>query len=141
MDTETSLLGLGKRLLLVEDEETTRAIVTGICDKLGFAEIVQARDGAEALELLETGGVFGLILSDWHMEPVSGLELLDAVRANERLSATKFMMMTARTDAAAVIAARKAGVDGYILKPFRPAAFAEKVSLVLKATRTRMATG
>lgn len=122
--------GKGKRLLLVDDDDLTRSIVIEICARLGFTDIIEAKDGGEALGHLQDEAGFALILSDWHMEPVGGLELLREVRSNERLNACKFVMMTARNEMSFVIDAKRAGVDGYILKPFGPTAFAEKLALV-----------
>jgi two-component system, chemotaxis family, chemotaxis protein CheY len=118
------------RVLLVDDDDIVRSIVVSICKKLGFADIREASDGSVALRLIREEG-FGLVLSDWNMEPVNGLQLLEALRAEERFETTKFVMMTARQDSRSVVAAKRAGVDGYILKPFTAEALAEKLRVML----------
>jgi two-component system chemotaxis response regulator CheY len=120
----------GPRILIVDDQATTREIVTALCAKLGFTSIDVAEDGAAALSMMRKR-VYGIVLSDWNMEPMTGFQLLRAVRADPQLARTKFLIMTARADADAVLAAKRAGVDNYLIKPFTPKALQEKILAVL----------
>ncbi|MGU3451936.1 response regulator [Methylobacterium sp. 391_Methyba4] len=120
----------GPRILIVDDQATTREIVTALCTKLGFTSIDVADNGAAALSMMRKR-VYGIVLSDWNMEPMTGFELLRAVRADPQLARTKFLIMTARADADAVLAAKRFGVDNYLIKPFTPKILQEKILAVL----------
>lgn len=115
-----------KRLLVVDDQIIVRQIVSAIGEKLGFSTVDTAQDGDEALLMLRKQP-YDVVIADWNMQPVTGFELLRIVRADKDLATTKFLIMTARTDKDAVLAARSAGVDGYMLKPFTPQALQEKI--------------
>lgn len=115
-----------KRLLVVDDQSIVRQIVSAIGEKLGFGAIDTAQDGDEAL-LMMRKQPYDVVIADWNMQPVTGFELLRMVRADKELASTKFLIMTARTDKDAVLAARSAGVDGYMLKPFSPQALRDKI--------------
>jgi two-component system, chemotaxis family, chemotaxis protein CheY len=121
---------LGPRLLIVDDQATSREIVVAICRKLGLVNVDTAKDGAEALEKLRAQ-TYAIVISDWNMAPVSGLELLRTLRADPRLAKTKFVMMTARTDADAILVAKRFGVDTYLVKPFSPRVLQEKLVAIL----------
>ncbi len=114
------------RVLVVDDFATMRRIVKGVLKQLGFFEIVEAQDGREALEVLKKEAV-GLIVSDWNMPNMSGLDLLKAVRDDDRLRGIPFIMVTAEGMKDNVIEAVKSGVTNYIVKPFTPETFSEKI--------------
>ncbi|WP_407523100.1 response regulator [Methylobacterium oryzisoli] len=116
----------GKRLLVADDQIIVRQIVSAIGEKLGFGTIDTAQDGDEAL-LMMRKQAYDVVIADWNMQPMTGFELLRIVRADKDLAATKFLIMTARTDKDAVVAAKSAGVDGYMLKPFSPQALRDKI--------------
>ncbi len=121
-------------VLVVDDYSTMVRIIRNLLRQLGFTDIDDATDGAAALDKMGTKR-YGLIISDWNMEPMTGYDLLQRVRANPELGATPFIMVTAESKTENVIAAKKAGVSNYIVKPFNAqtlkskleAVFAEKV--------------
>ena len=117
------------KVLVVDDFATMRRIVKGVLKQIGFSNIVEAEDGSAALEALKKEKV-GLIVSDWNMPKMTGLDLLKAVRADEGLKATPFIMVTAEGQKENVIEAVKAGVSNYIVKPFTPETFSEKLEKV-----------
>ncbi|WP_407519070.1 response regulator [Methylobacterium oryzisoli] len=116
----------GKRLLVVDDQIIIRQIVSAIGERLGFATVDTAQDGDEAL-LMMRKRPYDVVISDWNMQPVTDFELLRIVRADKDLASTKFLIMTARMDKDAVLAAKSAGADGYMLKPFTPQALRDKI--------------
>lgn len=118
------------RVLVVDDYKTMIRIVRGLLLQLGFSNIDEAADGQSALDLVRAKN-YGLILSDWNMAPMTGLELLQKVRADPRSRAVPFVMVTAEAKTENVIAARKAGVNNYIIKPFNLAVLRQKLSAVL----------
>lgn len=120
----------GPRVLVVDDQAVTREIVTAICRKLGLGTVDTANEGGEALAQLRQKS-YAIVISDWNMTPMTGFELLRAVRADATLAKTKFLMMTARADAEAVLAAKRFGVDNYLIKPFSPRTLQEKLLAVL----------
>jgi two-component system chemotaxis response regulator CheY len=130
MSADPALPTIGPRILVVDDQATVREIVVAICTKLGFPNVDVAGDGQEALAMMRAKA-YALVLSDWNMEPMSGIQLLRAIRADEALARTKFLIMTARTDVDAVVAAKHAGVDNYLVKPFTPAVLRERILAVL----------
>ncbi len=121
-------------VLVVDDYSTMVRIIRNLLRQLGFSDVDDASDGASALEKMQTKR-YGLVISDWNMEPMTGYDLLRRVRANPELQATPFIMVTAESKTDNVIAAKKAGVNNYIVKPFNAqtlktkieAVFAEKV--------------
>lgn len=117
-------------VLVVDDYKSMVRIVRGMLNQLGFTNVDDAPDGAAALELLQAK-TYGLVLSDWNMEPVTGLELLKQVRAEERTRKTPFVMVTAEAKVENVIAARQAGVNNYVIKPFTLAVLRQKLSAVI----------
>lgn len=117
-------------VLVVDDYKTMIRIVRSLLQQLGFSNIDDAADGVTALELLK-GKSYGLVLSDWNMQPMSGLELLKAVRADERTKSIPFIMVTAETKTENVVAARQAGVNNYVIKPFTLAVLKQKLTAVL----------
>ncbi|NDE90120.1 MAG: response regulator [Alphaproteobacteria bacterium] len=105
-------------ILVVEDNTTMRRIVANLVRDLGFPSPTEAIDGTDALNKLRGEKKIDFIISDWHMEPMTGLELLKQVRADEKLKALPFLMVTAESKPENIIAAKQAGVSNYIVKPF-----------------------
>ncbi len=120
----------GMPILIVDDYKTMLRIVRNLLKQLGFNNVDEATDGAMALEKLRAKK-YGLIISDWNMEPMTGYELLKEVRADEQLKGTPFIMVTAESKTDNVIAAKKAGVNNYIVKPFNAATLKQKIVKVL----------
>ena len=121
---------LGMPILIVDDYKTMLRIVRNLLKQLGFDNVDEATDGAMALEKARAKS-YGLIISDWNMEPMTGYELLKEVRADNQLKATPFIMVTAESKTDNVIAAKKAGVNNYIVKPFNAATLKQKLVAVL----------
>ena len=121
---------LSMPVLVVDDYQTMIRIIRNLLNQLGFKNIEEAKDGRQALEKLN-GGKFGLVISDWNMEPMTGFELLQQVRASDKLKATPFIMVTAESKTENVIAAKKAGVNNYIVKPFNAETLKGKLKSVL----------
>lgn len=117
-------------VLVVDDYKTMIRIIRGLLEQLGFKNIDEATDGPTALSLIRSKS-YGLVLSDWNMSPMTGLELLKAVRADPATASTPFLMVTAEAKTENVIAARQAGVNNYIIKPFTLAVLRQKLSAVL----------
>jgi two-component system chemotaxis response regulator CheY len=116
-------------VLVVDDYKTMVRIVRGLMEQLGFKNIDEATDGPSALEKIRSKD-YGLILSDWNMSPMSGYDLLKAVRAEARTKSIPFVMVTAEAKTENVIAARAAGVNNYIIKPFTLAVLKQKLTTV-----------
>lgn len=104
-------------ILIVDDYQTMIRIIRNLLRQLGFEDVDDASDGASALEKMKTKQ-YGLVISDWNMEPMTGYELLRQVRSNFEMRETPFIMVTAESKTENVIAAKKAGVNNYIVKPF-----------------------
>ncbi|RJQ48905.1 MAG: response regulator [Desulfobacteraceae bacterium] len=119
------------KVLVVDDFATMRRIVKGVLKQIGFAKIVEATDGCEALDVLKKENSFGLIISDWNMPNMTGLDLLKAVRGDNTLKSIPFIMVTAEGMKENVVEAVKAGVTNYIVKPFTPETFSDKLQAVL----------
>ncbi len=121
---------LSMPVLVVDDYQTMIRIIRNLLTQLGFRNIEEAKDGKAALDKLRTNN-FGLIISDWNMEPMTGFELLREVRADEKLKNTPFIMVTAESKTENVIAAKQAGVNNYIVKPLNAATLKGKIVSVL----------
>ncbi|VAV87197.1 Chemotaxis regulator - transmits chemoreceptor signals to flagellar motor components CheY [hydrothermal vent metagenome] len=119
------------QVLVVDDYKTMCRIMRNLLKQLGFNNVDEAADGAEALQKMQSGGNFGLVISDWNMEPMTGYELLKQVRADEKLKGTPFIMITAESKTENVIAAKRAGVNNYIVKPFNAPTLKAKIASVL----------
>ena len=104
-------------ILIVDDYKTMLRIIRNLLRQLGFTNIDEATDGSQALQKLRQAN-FDLIISDWNMEPMTGYELLKEVRAGDETAKLPFIMVTAESKTENVIAAKKAGVNNYIVKPF-----------------------
>jgi two-component system chemotaxis response regulator CheY len=125
----------GINILVVDDMMTMRKIVINGLKKIGFSKFVEADDGATAWPLIEesvTGDKFDLIISDWNMPQLTGLELLKKVRATPGLEEVPFLMVTAEAEQKAVLEAVQEKVSNYIVKPFSPEVLKEKLELVYK---------
>ena len=121
---------MNMNILIVDDYKTMLRILRNLLQKLSFTNIDLAMDGTMALRKLRQGH-FGLVISDWNMEPMTGIELLREVRADEKLMATPFIMITAESKSENAIAAKEAGVSNYIVKPFNAETLKTKMSSVL----------
>jgi len=107
-------------------------IVRNLLRQLGFNNVEEATDGADALQKMR-GNDFGLVISDWNMEPMTGLQLLKEVRADDKLKHTPFIMITAESKTENVVAAKQAGVNNYIVKPFNAETLRAKMAAVIGA--------
>lgn len=117
------------KVLVVDDYSTMRRIIRNLLTQIGYSEIDEAADGNEALEKLRAVH-YGLVISDWNMEPMTGFDLLKQVRADDKLRTTPFIMVTAESKTENVVAAKQAGVDNYIVKPFNAATLQQKINAV-----------
>jgi two-component system chemotaxis response regulator CheY len=117
-------------VLIVDDYKTMLRIIRNLLKQIDFQNVEEATDGADALAKLRSGS-FGLVISDWNMQPMTGLELLQEVRADARLKALPFIMITAESKTENVIAAKRAGVSNYIVKPFNAETLRDKIEKVL----------
>lgn len=119
------------KILIVDDFATMRRILKNILKQLGFKNLVEADDGTSAWEILE-GQSIDLIISDWNMPKMTGLELLKKVRASDTHKGTPFLMVTAEAQKQNVIEAVQAGVSNYVVKPFTAEAISDKLEKILK---------
>jgi two-component system chemotaxis response regulator CheY len=117
-------------VLIVDDYKTMLRIIRNLLKQIDFNNVEDASDGTEALTKLRAGA-FGLVISDWNMVPMTGLQLLQEVRADARLKSTPFIMITAESKTENVIAAKAAGVSNYIVKPFNAETLKDKIEKVL----------
>jgi two-component system chemotaxis response regulator CheY len=116
-------------VLVVDDYNTMIRIIRNLLKQLGFEDVDDASDGSAALIKMRDKK-YGLVISDWNMEPMTGYELLKEVRADPGLTKTPFIMVTAESKTDNVIAAKKAGVDNYIVKPFNAQTLQHKIQAV-----------
>jgi two-component system chemotaxis response regulator CheY len=116
-------------VLVVDDYNTMIRIIRNLLKQLGFQDIDDAADGSAALAKMREKR-YGLVISDWNMEPMTGYELLKEVRSDPGLSKTPFIMVTAESKTENVIAAKKAGVNNYIVKPFNAQTLKTKIEAV-----------
>ncbi len=121
---------LNMKVLVVDDYKTMVRIIRNLLKQLNFNNVEEAADGGSALRKLREGN-FGLVVSDWNMEPMTGFQLLKEVRADEMLKDLPFIMVTAESKTENVIAAKEAGVSNYIVKPFNAATLKSKLTGVL----------
>jgi two-component system chemotaxis response regulator CheY len=121
---------LKMNVLIVDDYKTMLRIVKNLLNQIGFSNVDEASDGSEALAKAQQKD-YGLIISDWNMQPMTGLQLLQAVRADARLKHVPFIMVTAESKTENVVAAKQAGVNNYIVKPFNAAVLKGKIATVL----------
>ena len=117
-------------VLIVDDYKTMLRIIRNLLKQINFNNVEEASDGTEALQKLRAGQ-YGLVISDWNMEPMTGLQLLQEVRSDTRLKPTPFIMVTAESKAENIVAAKQAGVSNYIVKPFNAETLQSKIEKVL----------
>ncbi len=117
-------------ILIVDDYKTMLRIIRNLLNQLNFGNVEEASDGNTALEKMRSNSM-GLVISDWNMEPMTGLQLLREVRADATLKDTPFIMITAESKTENVIAAKEAGVSNYIVKPFNAETLKTKLVSVL----------
>ncbi|ASN86245.1 MULTISPECIES: chemotaxis response regulator CheY [Pectobacterium] len=119
------------RFLVVDDFSTMRRIVRNLLKELGFNNVEEAEDGADALNKLRSSA-FDFVISDWNMPNMDGLELLQTIRADGALSSLPVLMVTAEAKKENIIAAAQAGASGYVVKPFTAATLEEKLSKIFE---------
>ena len=119
------------KILVVDDMVTMRKIVKNILKQLGFVHIDEAENGQEALQKLRSDA-FGFVVSDWNMPVMTGIDLLRAIRADEKLKAIPVLMVTAEAQQSNLIEAVQAGVSNYIVKPFTAETMQEKLGKLFK---------
>lgn len=117
-------------ILIVDDYKTMLRIMRNLFSQLGFNNVDEATDGQMAWKMLEEKR-YKMVLSDWNMEPMTGLDLLKNMRADKRFERTPFIMVTAETKAENVLIAKKEGVNNYIVKPFNVATLKSKLMAVI----------
>ncbi len=118
------------KVLVVDDFATMRRIVKNILTQLGFTNIVEADDGSTAIEVLKADNSVDMVISDWNMPKMTGLELLKAVRSDPELANMPFIMVTAEAQQENIIQAVKAKVSQYIVKPFTAETLGEKIDKI-----------
>lgn len=126
------MVDMNINILIVDDYKTMLRIIRGLLSQIGFSNIDEAANGAEAIVKLKEKN-YNLIISDWNMEPMTGLELLQNVRTDEKTKTIPFIMVTAESKTENVIAAKQAGVSNYIVKPFNAETLKTKLASVLGA--------
>ncbi len=123
-------MDLNAKVLIVDDFSTMRRIVKNIVRQIGFKNITEAENGAMALQKLKSEK-FDLVITDWNMPEMSGLDLLKAIRADDELKATPVLMVTAEAKKENIVDAIKAGVNNYVVKPFTAETLQEKLEKIL----------
>lgn len=119
------------KILIVDDFSTMRRIIKNLLRDLGFTNTVEADDGTTALPILQAGTI-DFLVTDWNMPGMTGIELLRAVRADEKLKSIPVLMVTAEAKRDQIIAAAQAGVNGYVVKPFTAVALKEKIEKIFE---------
>ncbi len=119
------------KILVVDDFSTMRRIIKNLLRDLGYTNVDEADDGTTALPKLKTG-TFGFLISDWNMPGMTGLDLLKAVRSDDKLKDLPVLMLTAEAKKEQIIEAAKAGVNGYIVKPFTAQVLNEKIDKIFQ---------
>lgn len=119
------------KFLVVDDYSTMRRIVKNLLHDLGYVQVQEADDGNTALPMLKTGG-FDFLITDWNMPGMAGLDLLKAVRSDDKLAKLPVLMLTAEAKREQIVEAAQAGVNGYVIKPFTAATLKEKIDKILE---------
>jgi two-component system chemotaxis response regulator CheY len=127
-------------VLVVDDYSTMIRIIRNLLRQIGFADVDDANNGAVALDKMRAKR-YGLVISDWNMEPMTGYDLLQQVRSDPGLGNTPFIMVTAESKTENVIAAKKAGVNNYIVKPFNAQTLKAKIEAVFAENKEPAAEG
>ena len=124
-------MNLNMRVLIVDDFATMRRIVRNVLKQIGFTNMAEADNGKSALKVLKKENI-DLILCDWNMPEMPGIDLLKAIRSDDNLKNIPFVMVTAEAQKDNIIEAVKAGVNSYIVKPFTPETVNEKLNIIFK---------
>jgi len=119
------------KVLVVDDSSTMRRIIVNTLARLGYKDIAQGADGVEAWEAMQNNPDIGVVITDWNMPNMNGLELVKKIRAEDKYADIPIIMVTTEGGKAEVITALKAGVNNYIVKPFTPQVLKEKLQAVL----------
>jgi two-component system chemotaxis response regulator CheY len=117
------------KILIVDDFSTMRRIIKNLLRDLGFSNTHEADDGSTALPMLK-GGDFDFLVTDWNMPGMQGIDLLKAVRADDKLASLPVLMVTAESKRDQIVEAAQAGVNGYIVKPFTAQTLKEKIDKI-----------
>ena len=129
----SSAFPLNIKILIVDDMERMRSLVKEQIRALGYSNFHEAENGEKAIQMLikdYDSSPFGLILSDWNMPVMTGIDFLKALRSKEQFRTLPFLMVTAEADRESVLAAIKAGASNYIVKPFAPAVLDQKLQIM-----------
>lgn len=119
------------KLLVVDDSSTMRRIIKNTLSRLGYEDVLEGEDGLQGWTVLNENPDIGMLITDWNMPEMNGLELVKKVRGDTRFSDLPIIMVTTEGGKAEVITALKAGVNNYIVKPFTPQVLKEKLAAVL----------
>ena len=119
------------KILVVDDFSTMRRIIKNLLKDLGFSNIQGADDGSTALPMLQQGD-FDFVVTDWNMPGMQGIDLLRAIRADDKLKHLPVLMVTAEAKKEQIVAAAQAGVNGYVVKPFTAATLKEKLDKIFE---------
>jgi len=119
------------KILVVDDFSTMRRIIKNLLRDLGFTNTAEADDGLTALPILQAGGI-DFLVTDWNMPGMQGIDLLKAVRADEKLKTLPVLMVTAESKREQIVEAAQAGVNGYVVKPFTAGTLEEKISKIFE---------
>jgi len=128
---QITIKGFQLKLLVVDDSSTMRRIIKNTLARLGYKDILEGVDGLEGWAQMDTNPDIEMLITDWNMPEMNGLELVKKVRADTRFKDTPIIMVTTEGGKAEVITALKAGVNNYIVKPFTPQVLKEKLSAVM----------
>jgi two-component system chemotaxis response regulator CheY len=120
------------RFLVVDDYSTMRRLIKGLLQEIGYVDIAEADDGKTALPMLQSSQ-FDIVVTDWNMPSMPGLDLLKAIRADDKLKGLSVLMVTAEAKRDQVVAAAQAGVSGYVIKPFTAEVLRQKLEKMLRA--------
>ena len=123
-------IDLNMKILVVDDYKTMLRILTNLLEQLGFNNVLTAENGQEALQKLHNEDV-DFVISDWNMEPMTGMELLREIRESDKLKNLPFIMVSAENKTEIILAAKQAGVSDYIMKPFNTETLQKKMASVL----------
>jgi len=124
-------LNKNMKILIVDDFSTMRRIIKNLLRDLGFTNTQEADDGSSALPLLKSAD-FDFLITDWNMPGMTGIDLLKAVRADDKLKSLPVLMVTAEAKREQIIEAAQAGVNGYVVKPFTAQALKEKIEKIFE---------
>jgi two-component system chemotaxis response regulator CheY len=128
------------RFLVVDDFSTMRRIIKNFLNDLGYLNVQEADDGETALPILKAGKV-DFLITDWNMPGMTGLDLLKAVRGNPALAQLPVLLLTAEAKREQIVEAAKAGVNGYVIKPFTAQTLKEKLDKILQTRSAQALAG